>query len=271
MNRRQFLTVTGAASAALLTSASTWPFNGPQHEPLLIAGSTNVLPFTKDLVAAFVKLHPTVDVVAEGGGSLAGLIALKRGAIDIAALSREIKRTEDDATFRDTLFAKDAIAIVTHPGNPVAGLSRTQVREVLAGRIADWEMLGGPAGPIELINRAPGSTTRRWVEENLMAGDDILRQAAVTASAHDMAAAVAAKPQAFGYLATRDFSDAVKTLTVDGVTISRPTIYSGRYPLTRSLYYVTRSNAGATAQRFLSFVRSPEAQAILEPELLRVY
>jgi phosphate transport system substrate-binding protein len=270
MKRRQFLTAASGVSAGLMTSAFSWPFAERRAEPLLIAGSTNVQPFTKELLEVFAKQNPDVEIVNEGGGSLAGLIALKRGAIDIAALSREIKRSEDDPSFNDLLFAKDAVAVTAHPGNPVTGLSRAQVRDVLAGRITDWSALGGPAGLIEVVNRAPGSTTRKWVEENVMGHDEILRHAPIVTHASDMATTVANNPRAFGYLASRDLTDRVRLLAVDGVAISRATVYSGRYPLTRSMYYVVKGTGSRTARRFLDFVLSAQAQERLEPELMRV-
>lgn len=271
MKRRHFLVTTGATSAGLLTGAWTLPWQEKPLEPLLIAGSTNVLPFTKALMPAFAKHHGGVEVITDGGGSLAGLIALKRGAIDIAAMSRELKRGEDDGLICDHLFGKDAVAIVTARGNPVGGITRARVRDVLAGKVTDWAELGGTAGPIEVVNRTPGSTTRKWVEENVMGGTEMARHVTLARSAGDLAAMVAGNPHALGFLATRDLTGDVQPMAVNGVPIGRGTIYSGRYPLTRSLYYVTRANPAAPVRRFLDFVRSAEGQDALEPDLLRVH
>jgi len=271
MKRRDFLAVTGATSAGLLTGAWTLPWQHKPAEPLLIAGSTNVLPFTKALLPAFGKHQGGLEIITDGGGSLAGLIALKRGAIDIAAMSRELKRAEDDGQVCDHLFGKDAVAVVTAPGNPVGGITRAQVRDVLAGKITDWADLGGPAGPIDVINRAPGSTTRKWMEDNVMGGAEMARHVTLAPSAAALASAVAGNPRALGFLATRDLTGNVKPMAVNGVAIGRATIYSGRYPLTRSLYYVTRTSPAEPVRRFLDFVRSAEGQDALEPDLLRVY
>lgn len=271
MKRREFLAATGMVSGGLLTGAWTMPWETPPREPLLIAGSSNVLPFTRRLVPAFGQHHAGIEVITDGGGSMAGLIALKRGAIDIAAMSREIRRSEDDPLLVDHLFGKDAVAVVTGPDNPVRGITRAQARDVLAGRITQWSALGGPAEPIEVINRAPGSTTRKWMEENLMGGTEMGRHITLAPSAAEMAALVAASPRTLGFLATRDLAPTVVPLAVNGVPISRATIYSGRYPLTRSLYYITRANPPEPVRRFLDFVRGREGQGLLEPDLLRVY
>lgn len=271
MERRQFLTLSGSIAAGLSTGAWSWPLAKKRPPPVLIAGSTNVLPFTKLLLQAFLRHHPDIEVVSEGGGSLAGLIAVRRGAIDIAAMSREIRRNEQGDSTRDYLLAKDAIALICHPANRVRAVKRAHIRDILAGRIQNWAVLGGDDAPLHLYNRAAGSTTRRWVEENIMGGDDVYRQAPVLAKAKDVADAVAKDPLAIGYLATRDLTTDLPTLKIDGVEISRPSIYSGRYPLTRSLYYVAHGTTNESARLFLTFARSAEAQALLEPELLRVY
>ena len=101
MKRRDFLGAALAAPVALatgglmtgglMTGAWNWPFAGrTAEESLLIAGAVSLLPYTRVLATEFDRLAH-VEIVSDGGGSLAGLIALKRGAIDIAALARDLK------------------------------------------------------------------------------------------------------------------------------------------------------------------------------------
>jgi len=271
MHRRQFITLSGSVAAGLSTGAWSWPLSKKRSPPILIAGSTNVLPFTKTLLDGFARKYPDIEVVSEGGGSLAGLIAVKRGAIDIAAMSRELRRNEQADSTRDYLLAKDGIALVCHPDNPLRSVKRGLIRDILAGRITNWAALGGPDNPIHLYNRAPGSTTRRWMEENVMGGEDIIRHVPNLTQAKEVVGTIGKDPLGLGYLATRDMVGEFRTLAIDGVPISRGTIYSGRYPLARSLYYVAHGATNESARRFLEFVRSAEAQALLEPDLLRVY
>jgi phosphate transport system substrate-binding protein len=272
MRRRDFARAALAASAALLTGAWDWPFAGqPAEESLLIAGAVSLLPFTRMLAAEFGK-HNRVEIVSDGGGSLAGLIALKRGAIDIAALARDLKRTEDDGFVRSYLIGKDGIIFAVSRDNPVRRLSHSQVRDILEGRIVDWAAVGGPPGTIEVMGQMPGSATVRWISDNILDSGDITRHQTRFETAQELAAALAARPLGFGCLATRDIGDAgIAALDIDGVTPSPGTIYSGRYPFSRSLYYATRADQSDTVRRFLDFVRSSTGQDILEPDLLRVY
>lgn len=269
--RRRLLTAAAAGGATLACGAWSWPFatRESQHESLLIAGTAAMKQTTALLADAFTRQYP-VEVVNEGGSTAAGLIALHRGAIDIAAVARELKRSEEGIGLRTWLFAKDALALVVSPDNPVRDLTRQQVRDILSGVIANWKDVGGPNQPIEVINRPAAATTRAWVEENILDGREIVRRARPVANAKRVAPIVAANPRAIGYVATRSVSDAVVTLTVDGVGPSRNTIYSGRYPFTRPLYYATRETPPPVVRKFLDFVRSTEGQELMEPDLMRV-
>lgn len=270
MNRRSFMIGAAAGPAALATSAFNWPGVGDQpRENLLVAGSASFKRFTDKLGGAFSAQNP-VDVISEGGGTTSALIALTRGAIDVASLSREIRRHEDHSTIRSWLVGKDAVGFMVSPSNPVRNLGRSQVRDILGGRITNWAEVGGPSGAIDVVSRPANSTTRGWIEETLMGDLEITRRAQLVADAKRVAPAVAANPRAIGYAAHRSVSAEVTVLTIGDVPMLRQTIYSGRYPLARPLYYAVRLDAPRMALDFINFVHGRVGQELLEPEVLRV-
>jgi phosphate transport system substrate-binding protein len=79
----------------------------PPTSMLLIAGSTTMQRYIANIVAAFAKREPTINIVSDAGGAAAGIIALKRGAIDVALLARDLTNDEDDTQIRNYLVAKD--------------------------------------------------------------------------------------------------------------------------------------------------------------------
>lgn len=272
VNRRGFLATAGLTLAGLMVSGFRWPWAGSEPKSsVLIAGSTTVLPYSKELAAAFMAANPDVEVIYDGGGTTAGLIALQRGAVDIAAMSRDIRRAEDSWHIKNVMIGKDAIAIAVAPENPIRALSRAQVRGILEGKLTNWSAVGGPDAAIEIIQRKAGSTTRKGLEEMVLDHGEVPRQAMTVESARDMVAAIAARPHAIGYLAMKDLLPGVIGVDIDGIPLNRPTLYSGRYPYTRSLYYVTGVAPNETVRRFLAFVRSPDGQDVIENEILRVY
>lgn len=270
MNRRTFLA--GMAGAPLVQPVSFLGSGPKLPETLMIAGSSAMLLYLRDLCDEFQAGRPGMRVILEGGGSTPGLAAARRGAIDLAAVSRHLTRTEDDDQIRSWLVAMDAIALVVHPSNPVHNLSGDDVRAIFEGGIVNWSALGGANRPIAVIHRlSPRSTTRRSLEELVLQYADVSSNARMVESYTDMIAAVAGAPDAIGYVALRDIGPTLKALAVDGVPVTRPTILSGRYPYCRPFYLVGRPDATPVTQAFLDYVRGDVGQTMLAAKgLVRV-
>jgi phosphate transport system substrate-binding protein len=273
MRRRGFLLVALAlAGGGVLAwrERDLLPGRQPLRASLLIGGSGTMLELNKALAEAFSRTHPLVDTVVEGGGSLAGLIAVKRGAIDLAAMSRDLTPEEDDPLTRGYLVAKDGLVIVVNRGLGVNGLTGRQVRALFAGETANWRDLGGPDAPVALLSRKFGSTSRQFVEEKILGGGEIASRAVELPSAKALLERVAAEPDAVGYLALKDAVETagVAYLEIDGVAPSRATLLSGRYPYSRSLYLVVHGNGPELAGEFVAFARSTVGQRIVEQQHL---
>ena len=77
--------------------------------------------------------HPEVRISVTGGGSGTGIAALINGTVDIANASRQIKQEEvDDAKSNgiepvEHIIARDAIAVIVNPENPVNELTLQQI------------------------------------------------------------------------------------------------------------------------------------------------
>ncbi|MFN8458601.1 MAG: substrate-binding domain-containing protein [Anaerolineae bacterium] len=84
----------------------------------------------------YMAQHPDVRISVTGGGSGTGLAALINGTTDIANASRAIKPEEvDEAKAHgvepvEFTVAKDAIAVVVNPTNPVSQRSTEQISAV---------------------------------------------------------------------------------------------------------------------------------------------
>ncbi|HEY6896305.1 MAG TPA: phosphate ABC transporter substrate-binding protein [Rhodocyclaceae bacterium] len=269
--RRGLLLGLGGLGAAAAGGA-WWAFGTARDNArpaLLIAGASAMLKLNQALAQGYAKLNSKLDIVVEQGGSLPGLIALKRGAIDIAAMSRDLEDAEDDALTRSYLVAKNEIAIAVHPDSPLRNLSRAQVRAVFAGEIRNWNTLGGPSGEIRVISRKPDSSSRLFVQEVVLAGDDIRLDAHEADSAADAARLIAADPHAIGFIGLKD-RDAtpLNYLAVDGVAPVRTTVLSGRYPFSQPLHLVLYGEANRDSRAFVEFAMSSAGQAIVAAQHL---
>ena len=85
-------------------------------------------------------------VNANGGGTGTGFAALQNNTTDICNASREIKKEEGAKTkevtgkdVKEFVVAYDALAVYSHPSNPVKEISIEELREIWAegGTITD--------------------------------------------------------------------------------------------------------------------------------------
>ena len=254
-------------------------WNTPQAgQSLLVAGSSTMLPLAEKLAEAFSRDRGGFSVFCEGGGSSAGIVALRRGVIDVALLSRDVRDQEDAQNVRCLPYARNAVAFVVHPSNPVSDMSVEQIRAILVGDVADWTTVGGKAGDIRIISRKIGSTTLQSVNDLVLHGEDLADNAVQAASVAELLNRVAVDPQAVGFVSYADMEHCppdlrgrIKIVTVNQAPMQRETILSGRYPLTRVLYFAFLEERTSVAQAFLDFVLGPHGRQItMEQGLLSV-
>jgi phosphate transport system substrate-binding protein len=257
------------ALAAAVLSASCKP--RPPQETLLIAGSSAMKLYMEPVVAAFAAQNPKASVVCEEGGAAAGVIALKREAIDVAMIAREITPEEDADPLRDFLVARDGVAIVVSKANPVAGLTLSQLADIASGAVTSWKTVGGPDVPVALIDRPRTSQLRKSFRDLVLHGEEPARAAVTAKDPDELVKALESNAGALGYVSYHRVGD-LRTLPINGVEMSRVTMLSGRYPLTRSFYLAVYMKPTPLAEAFVSFAMSKEGQALLvDKGLLGVY
>ena len=282
MNRRAFLLTLAASASGVAAAGSSFDLMGFRlpltakntRKSLLIGGAGAMFGLNQALAAQFSETHPLVDVVVEKGGSLPGLIAVKRGAIDLAAMARELSVSEDEPGMRNFLIARSSVTIVVNKTLPIKNLAQQQIRGLLTGGIRNWKDVGGPDAPVNVVSRMRGSTTRQFIEEVVLDGEDIITGAKEMASTKLQAEAIAADPHAIGYVASKDDAGKadIAALSVDGVEASRATVLSDRYPYTHSFYLLLYGDRAGLARDFVVFARSAAGQKIVAQQgLLPVY
>jgi phosphate transport system substrate-binding protein len=111
---------------------------------LTVAGSTSVEPFAELLAEEYMLHHPGSHIYVQGGGSSAGIEAARTGAAHIGMSSRSLLPTEADLIA--VPIARDAIAVIVHPGNRVHDLTLKQINEIFNGRLTNWKELGDIPG-----------------------------------------------------------------------------------------------------------------------------
>jgi len=235
-----------------------------QEAGVTVAGSTSVEPFAELLAEEYMLHHPKSHIYVQGGGSTAGIEAVKTHAAHIGMSSRSLMGGEKN--LYTVTIAKDAIAIIVHPENPITNLSLPQIRQVFSGKIRNWSEIGGHLRPIVLVTREEGSGTREAFQKMVMEKDEINLEALVQDSNGAIRQVVGSDPNTIGYISLGLVNETVRALKISGVEPNLKNIFYGHYRLVRPFLFVFNGKPEGEANTFLEFVLSPEAQLLLQKE-----
>jgi phosphate transport system substrate-binding protein len=228
----------------------------------------------------YMELHPEVRISVTGGGSGTGIAALINGTVDVANASREMKPEEIEAaeangiTPVEFVVARDAIAVVVHPSNPVDRLSFQQISDIYTGKINNWQEVGGGDRPIALLSRESNSGTYVYFLENVVRmgkeESDLLFSPGtlLMPSSEGITAEVTQNPNAIGYDGLGYVTPEQKVVAVARdtggpyVLPAVETVNNGSYPIARPLYMYTAGEPTGRIKTYLQWVRS-EGQALV--------
>jgi len=239
---------------------------------LAIQGSTTVLPIAQRCAEEFMKEHPEANISVRGGGSGVGIAALIDGTIDIADASRAMKTKELKKARVNGInpvahvVARDAIAVILHPQNPVNNLTKSQLKAIYTGAISRWNEVGGSSDVIVVVSRDVASGTFEVFNELALDKQRVRPDALMQASNQAVVNIVASTNGAIGYVGLGYLSKEVKPIAIDGVMPSVATAKSGAYLLARSLYMYTDGKPKGLAKEFIDFVLGPKGQRIVKEE-----
>jgi len=245
-------------------------------------GSDTLVNLALAWAEAYMRLHPDVSVSVTGGGSGTGIAAMINGTVDVANASRAMKPEEIAAaqangiTPVEFVVARDAIAIVVHPSNPVDGLTLRQISDIYTGEITNWSQVGGEDRPIVLLSRESNSGTYVYFLENVIRlGDkesDLLfsPDTLLMPSSEGISAEVRQNPNSIGYDGLGYVTPDQKMLIVArdaGGTYVLPaveTVNDGSYPISRPLYMYTAGEPAGEVKEYLDWILSAGQVLVLE-------
>ncbi len=255
----------------------------PSAPQLLIEnkGSDTMVNLALAWAEAYQMFHPEVRISVSGGGSGTGIAALINGTVDIANASRRIKPEEVTAAEAngvqpvEFIVARDAIAIIVHPDNPIEHLTLEQLSDIYSGKISNWTELGGDDRPIVRLSRETNSGTHVYfLEEVVRLGNPnnttlFAAETLLIPSSEGIGAEIRTNPNAIGYDGLGYVTPDMKVIAV-GVGPAGPfilpsaeTVNAGQYPIARDLYAYTDGTPQAAVAAYLEWLLSPQAQAIV--------
>jgi len=245
---------------------------------ITIKGSDTMVHLVSSWAEAFMDKHEGIEVSVTGGGSGTGIAAMINGTTDICAASRKMKdkeyqlAKERDITPVEHVVARDGIAVVVNPQNPVDSLTIEQLGTIFTGAVTNWAQVGGPDKPILVLSRESSSGTYVFFQEKVLNKKDYTTRARLMPATSAIIQSVSDDVWAIGYVGlgyAAEAGDKVKPLMVKeskespAVVPSEETVSSGDYSIARPLFLYTKGEATGNIKSFLDFCRSPEGQKIV--------
>jgi len=225
--------------------------------------------------------QPEVRISVTGGGSGTGIASLINGTVDIANASRKIKEEEiEEAKSNgiepvEHIIARDAIAVIVNPENPVNELTLKQISDIYSGKYSNWSEVGGDDRPIVRLSRETNSGTHVYFLETVLRlgnSDDktlFSMDTLLLPSSEGIVAEVRQNPNAIGYDGLGYVPKDLKMIAIaeeEGgayVLPSIPTVNDKSYPIARDLYMYTDGQPTGIVKEYLDWILSPEAQEIV--------
>jgi phosphate transport system substrate-binding protein len=225
--------------------------------------------------------HPNISISVTGGGSGTGIASLVNGTVDIANASRKIKEEEvaeaksNGVDPVEHIIARDAIAVIVNPGNPVSELTLQQISDIYSGKYSNWQEVGGEDRPIVRLSRETNSGTHVYFLETVLRlgskEDKTLfsMDTLLLPSSEGIISEVRDNPNAIGYDGLGYVPDDLKMIAIakeEGgayVLPSIDTVNDKSYAVARDLYMYTDGEPKGIVKEYLDWILTDEAQLIV--------
>ena len=267
MNRRLWQIT---AAALLLGAPAAHAARG-----LTVKGSDTMVILGQRWAENYMAANRGAVVQVTGGGSGTGIAALINGTTDICMSSRPMKEDEK-RKLRDRYqtmgvelpVAKDGLSVYLSESNPVKELTIEQLRRIYTGEVTNWKDVGGGDAPITLYGRENSSGTYVYFKDNVLLGRDYSARCQTLPGTAAVVNAVARDPNGIGYggaayaKGVRDCA-VKKTASSPGVLPSEATVRDGSYPVSRYLFFYTRTKPAGESKKFIDWILSAEGQSVV--------
>jgi phosphate transport system substrate-binding protein len=255
------LLVIGTACPGLAGSLEA--FRG-ESGTLKISGGTAHIPVIKMAAKKIMQINSHIQISIAGGGSGVGIKQVGEGLVDIGNSGRKPSEAElKKYHLVMHQWAIDGVAVIVHPGNPAKSLSTAQLKAIYAGKLTNWDFLGGPDKPINIYTRDEASGTREVFWKLALGKGDISAKALFTASNGAMKTAIAQDPYGIGYVSVGHIDQSVTPVALDGVLPTLDNVKQGKYKVARGLYSNTNGPAKGLAKEFIDYLYSADGQQII--------
>lgn len=272
-------------------------FKGDPYKNTTISGTTVIAvdetfrPVMEAEIELFKSIYGYSEIKARYLPENGSIDLLLSDSVQMIVASRMLSANEITLLNQRKLFprqlkvATDAIALIVHPSCKVDQLSMKQIKEVLGGKIVNWNQLSpdSPSIPIKLLFDHKESGIVRFLVDSLCQGNFSTSQAAAMEYNREVIDYTASHPEVLGFVGASwisnrndslhlSFHQKIKVLAVS--ESDQPTsgnsfkpyqayLLDKMYPLTRSIYMINAEPRSGLATGLVSFVASDKGQRII--------
>lgn len=257
----------------------------PNPQVLTMDGSVTMVKLIKLLRNSYAQVNPNLPTTygldpngqpkdgedVRPSGSDRGLKNLIDGKVSLVAISRPLQTEEVKAGVRAMPIARDAIAVVVGKNNPFqGGLTKSQLRDIYAGKITNWQEVGGSNLPIKVYNRSSDSGTQSFFQDDVLLGAKFAADSAnfKTWERDETTAVLRVLGNNGIYYTTvsqAERQEIIRIVPIDNISPeNRNAILDRTYPIVRYVYLAIPKQTSPAVKQFVDFVLSPEGQRIVE-------
>lgn len=260
---------------------SSYAFAASSPNSVQIKGSDTMVNLAQAWAERYMQENKEEFIAVTGGGSGTGISSLISGTCSIAMSSRNIKEKEILLAKQkgrgpyEIKVALDGLAVVVNPKNPVSKLTIDQLAGIFTGKITNWKEVGGEDKKIVILSREVNSGTHVYFKEHVLrrgdanSKEEFAPSALLLSSSQAIADEVASNPSSIGYYGMGYISNKQKPIMIakDAHSVyESPTIenvVSGKYPISRPLFFYTDGKPQDLIKEFVDFCLSREGQEIV--------
>lgn len=255
---------------ALLLALCVLQARDAAAETLRIGGTGAALGAMKLIAYAFEQTRADVSVkIYPSMGSSGAVRALVEGSLDIALSSRPLKLDELKHGLMISGYARTPLAAATRSTPSARELTVPELVRIYSGRTTAW-----PDGKrIRLVLRPTSDSdveSIRSISPEMSSSLDAAYERPgmfIAATDQDCAAAIEASDGTLGFITLSQFMTErprVRLISLNRVEPSVRNLAAGKYPLSKSLFAVTKASPSPLVSDFMSFLRSAPARKIIE-------
>ncbi len=250
--------------------------DSPTSGLLRVVAEPDVATLVRATTDAFVAGYPDARFVVAARTSREAMADVFANRADLAVIGREIEAIERQAATEAGLemeayrWARDGVAVIVHPSNPVLQVSYDDLRDALSRPAVSWGEFGGSDRSVVPVLPGPETGLSQFVARSLLERADVPAPAITTSGDSATLRTVRGQVDGMGFVSAAAVGAGVRALALSRakgmpyVGLDAETVYRKEYPLTRTFHIVTRVPGVALGGGFITFATSDDGQRLVK-------